>query len=68
MATELTGVEDRVRLLLNGRMLDFRLIIRDEGLVLQGHAPNYYAKQLAQEMVKKLTTTPIRANDIEVDW
>jgi hypothetical protein len=47
-------------------MLDFRLSVRDDGLVLQGHAPTYYAKQLAQEAVKEITTIPIRANDIEV--
>jgi hypothetical protein len=66
MATDLAEVADHVRLRLNGRMLDFRLSVRDDGLVLQGHAPTYYAKQLAQEAVKEITTIPIRANDIEV--
>ena len=51
---------------LNRRIHDFRLLPRDEGLVLQGRCHTYYAKQLAQHCVMELTDLPILANDIEV--
>jgi hypothetical protein len=51
---------------LGGRVRDFRLLLRDNGLVLQGRAPTYYAKQLAQEMVMKVTELLVLANEIEV--
>jgi hypothetical protein len=51
---------------LAGRVLDFRLLLRDNGLVLQGRACTYYAKQLAQEVVRKATELPLLANDIEI--
>jgi hypothetical protein len=44
----------------------FRLVVCDEGLILQGHASTYYAKQLAQQAVMAGTTLPIVANEIEV--
>ena len=51
-----------------GRQIrDFRLLRRDNGLVLQGHAHTYYAKQLAQHAVMEvLDGLPIVANEIEV--
>jgi hypothetical protein len=45
---------------------DLRLVIRDGGLVLRGHAHTYHAKQLAQHAVMGATKLPIRANEIEV--
>ena len=51
---------------LKGRLCDFRLSMRDGGLVLAGHAPSYYAKQLAQHAVMEAMVLPICANDIEV--
>jgi hypothetical protein len=47
---------------LGGRVSDLRLLLRDNGVVLQG----YYAKQLAQEAVMKATKLPLLANEIEV--
>jgi hypothetical protein len=51
---------------LAGRVYDLRLLLRDNGLVLQGHTHSYYAKQLAQQIVMKTTGLPLLANDIEV--
>jgi hypothetical protein len=62
----LPGIEERVRCRLTGRVGDFQLIVRDQGLVLRGHAHTYYAKQLAQHAVMDATNFPIRANEIEV--
>jgi len=59
-------IEARVQCRLNGRVHDFRLSIRDNGLVLHGHARTYYAKQLAQHVVMEVTAVPILANEIEV--
>ena len=45
---------------------DFRLVFRDQGLVLRGHVHTYYAKQLAQHAVMEASSLPIRANEMEV--
>jgi hypothetical protein len=59
-------LEARIQGRLNGRVVDFRLLVRDQGLILQGHAHTYYAKQLAQQAVMEATGLPILANEIEV--
>jgi hypothetical protein len=45
---------------------DLGLIVSGDGLVLRGCAPNYYAKQLAQQAVLESSHLPILANEIEV--
>jgi hypothetical protein len=42
------------------------LRLEDPGLVLEGCAHSYFAKQLAQQVVMTATTLPIAANEIEV--
>ena len=59
-------IEQLVLRRLNGRVRSLKLTVRDNGLVLRGHARTYYAKQLAQHAVMELTQLPIRANEIEV--
>jgi hypothetical protein len=61
---EFDDIEAHVRARLNGQVRDFRLLLRDHGLVLQGHSHTYYAKQLAQHTVMAATDLPILANDI----
>ncbi len=61
-----TNVEGFIRKRLNGRISDLRIVLQGNGVVLQGHAPTFYAKQLAQLAVMKLTDRPIVANLIEV--
>ena len=51
---------------LGSRVRDFRVLIRQDGIILQGRAGTYHAKQLAQHAAMELTTLPILANDIEV--
>ena len=64
---EIDGLEGIVRRRLNGRVRDFRLLLQDNGLILQGYAFTYYAKQLAQHAIMQATRLPILANDIEVE-
>jgi hypothetical protein len=51
---------------LAGRVSELRLRVVEGGLVLQGRANSYYAKQLAQQAVMKANGLPLVANDIEV--
>ena len=59
-------LEARVQHRLSGRVHDLRVVARDDGLVLQGRAHTYYAKQLVQQAVMEASPLPIRANEIEV--
>ena len=59
-------MEEHVQCRLNGRVSDLRLLLRGHGLVLQGRARTYYAKQIAQHAVMDATELPILANEIEV--
>jgi hypothetical protein len=51
---------------LGGRVRDLRVVIREDGLILQGRAPTYHAKQLAQHAAMEAGQLPVLANDIEV--
>jgi hypothetical protein len=63
---EIDRLGDRVRHQLSGRLQDFRLELRDRGIVLRGRARTYYAKQLAQHAVMRATDVPILRNEVEV--
>jgi hypothetical protein len=65
-ADKVEELRTQVRRRSGGWVRDFRLLLRDRGLVLQGHAPTYYAKQLAQHAIMEATPLPISANEIEV--
>jgi hypothetical protein len=62
----LDQLEAQVEHCLGRRMLDFRLLAGERGLVLRGRAPTYYVKQLVQHAVMKATNIPIMANEIAV--
>ena len=51
---------------LGSRIRNLRVVVRDDGIVLQGYAPTYHAKQIAQHAAMELVDLPIVANDIEV--
>jgi hypothetical protein len=51
---------------LAGRVCELRLLVEENGVVIQGRAYTYYAKQLAQQAVMKATGLPLLANNIEV--
>jgi acetoacetate decarboxylase len=63
---------DQLELLVQGRLFgqcrvsDLRVLIQNEGVVLQGQTTTYYAKQLVQHAVMDVTNLPILANEIEV--
>jgi len=64
--SERDQVETHLQQRLHGRVWDLRLLLRNEGLVLQGQARTYYVKQLAQHAVMEATELPILANEIVV--
>src|SRR5262245_27724663 len=49
--TEFDRLEAKVRCRLNGRDRNFRLVVRGNGLVLQGTTHTYFAKQLVQHVI-----------------
>jgi hypothetical protein len=51
---------------LGNRIRDLRVVIRPEGVILQGRTATYHAKQLAQHAAMDLGKLPILANAIEV--
>ena len=59
-------LESLVQRRLGGRVRDLRVLVKHNGIVLQGHAATYHAKQLAQHAAMDLSNLPILANDIEV--
>jgi hypothetical protein len=65
-APEIDLVEVHVRGRLFGRVHDLQVLGQEKGLVLKGHAPTYYVKQLAQHLVMEATRMPILMNEIEV--
>jgi hypothetical protein len=59
-------LEAQVLRRLGGRIRDFRVLVRHNGVILQGRSSTYHAKQIAQHAAMELTGLPILANDIEV--
>jgi len=51
---------------LGHRIRELRVLQLPTGLILQGRATTYHAKQLAQHALMELSNLPILANDIEV--
>jgi hypothetical protein len=62
----LGALEQKIRLLLHGRVQGFRLTIHGDGVALTGSAPTYYVKQLAQHLVMQHCDLQILRNGIEV--
>jgi hypothetical protein len=63
---EIDQLEGHLQSRLNGRVHELHLVRRQNGLVLQGHAPTYYTKQLAQHAFMEATQWPLLANEIQV--
>jgi hypothetical protein len=51
---------------LGGQLCDFRLSIREAGLVLRGNTRSHHARQLVQHALTDMTRAPITANEIKV--
>jgi hypothetical protein len=63
---EVYRIAEHLRCQLAGRVHELRLLLRDNGLVLQGHSRSYHAKQLARYFVMEATHLPLLVNDIKV--
>lgn len=59
-------LEALVQRRLGSRIRDLRVEVRPTGVVLQGRAATYHAKQLAQHAAMELLGLAVLANDIEV--
>jgi hypothetical protein len=62
---EIARLTEYVRAQLLGRVRGLRLSAQGDVLVLRGRTGTYHAKQLAQELVRKLTAV-LLINEIEV--
>jgi hypothetical protein len=56
----------RLQQQLGSRFRGVHIDVMDDGLILRGRVGTYYAKQIAQHVLMRLTELPILANDIEV--
>jgi hypothetical protein len=59
-------LESLIERRLGNQIRDLRVVVRQTGLILQGRAATYHAKQLAQHAAMDLATVPILSNEIEV--
>ena len=59
-------LENLLQTRLGSRIRDLRVQMQETGLILQGRATTYHAKQLAQHAAMELSAHPILANAIEV--
>jgi hypothetical protein len=66
IARDEENLELQVQRRVGSRVRDLRVLIRPSGVVLQGRASTYHAKQLAQHAAMEILGRPIVANDIEV--
>jgi hypothetical protein len=64
--TKEAHLESLLQCRLGSRVRDLRVHYYADGLVIQGRAATYHAKQLAQHAAMELADVPILANDIEV--
>jgi osmotically-inducible protein OsmY len=67
-STPADQLEVRIQRRLFGRVRvrTFRVLVQEQGLILQGCVPTYYAKQVAQHVAMEVSGLPILANEIEV--
>ncbi len=65
---EVARLEMRILARLSGRVRGLRVVRRDDGFVLQGRTPTYYAKQLVLHAAMQATALPILSNEIEVGY
>jgi hypothetical protein len=63
---EVEKLAEYVRRQLAGPVRELRLLLRDNGLVLQEHCHGYRTKQLAHCCAVEATCVPVLASDIKV--
>jgi hypothetical protein len=59
-------LEALVQRRLGGRVRGLRVLVQGFGVILQGDAPSYHVKQLAQHAAAEASGLPVLANQIEV--
>jgi hypothetical protein len=59
-------LETHLQARLGSQVRHLRVNCRNNGVILQGIARTFYAKQLAQHLVMEMTKLPILANEIQV--
>ena len=59
-------LESMLQRRLGNRIRDLRVLLLPEGVILQGRAATYHAKQIAQHVAMELGDLPILANEIVV--
>ena len=64
---EVETLRELVASLFGGRVRGFRVLAREDGLVLQGRVASYHLKQCVQEAVFRATESRVVANEIAVD-
>ena len=57
---------EQIKRTLRGRVLDLRVVVHEDHVVLLGTSTNYYGKQLAQHCVQKAFEISALVNEIEV--
>jgi hypothetical protein len=65
-AHDLARIAEHIGCRLMGRLCDIQVTIGTYGLVLQGSASTYHAKQLALHVAREVACVPVSANEIEV--
>lgn len=65
--SELTLVEVAIGHEFSQRVQEFHIVVRNDGLVLEGRTRSYFTKQLVQQAVISAINLPITANNISVD-
>ena len=70
LTTTVPSEEERLEALLarrlGSRVRNLRVVVRQDGLILQGRTETYHAKQIAQHTAMEVADLPIVANQIEV--
>lgn len=63
---DLDSLQARLEAALGSYVREIRLVRHANGVILQGCAHSFYAKQLAQTVLMRLCDLPVIANEIEV--
>lgn len=61
-----SSLQDLIHRRVGNRVRNLRVLFQPDGLVLQGRAATFHAKQVAQHAAMELASMPLLANDIEV--
>ena len=57
----------RVQVEVGHHIHQLQIVAQADGFILRGRATSYYAKQLAQHVVMRLSSRRVLTNEIEVD-